>query len=66
MTSRYFQNFAALTFEYLQTYLWVLNNEEEFERAFQLGATGVMTDFPTKLKDYLQKHPEFQANGSDN
>ncbi|XP_076472922.1 lysophospholipase D GDPD1-like [Babylonia areolata] len=37
----------------IQTYMWVLNSEEEFERAFRLGATGVMTDFPTMLKDYL-------------
>ncbi|KAK7483714.1 hypothetical protein BaRGS_00025035 [Batillaria attramentaria] len=42
----------------IQTYLWVLNSEEEFERAFRIGATGVMTDFPTMLRDYLdQKHP---------
>ena len=41
-----------------QTYLWVLNSEDEFERAFKLGATGVMTDFPTMLRDYLdQKEP---------
>lgn len=39
----------------IQTYLWVLNSEEEFDRAFRLGATGVMTDFPTMLKDYLDK-----------
>ncbi|XP_013392157.2 lysophospholipase D GDPD1 [Lingula anatina] len=38
----------------IQTYIWVLNEEDEFEKAFQLGATGVMTDFPTKLKQYLE------------
>lgn len=44
-----------------QTYLWVLNSEEEFERAFKLGSTGVMTDFPTLLREYIDKnHPEFQ------
>ncbi|XP_033748617.1 lysophospholipase D GDPD1-like [Pecten maximus] len=45
----------------IQTYLWVLNSEEEFERAFKLGSTGVMTDFPTLLKDFLDKnYPELQ------
>ncbi|OWF35612.1 Glycerophosphodiester phosphodiesterase domain-containing protein 1 [Mizuhopecten yessoensis] len=45
----------------IQTYLWVLNSEEEFERAFKLGSTGVMTDFPTLLKDFLDKsHPELK------
>ncbi|TRY74731.1 hypothetical protein TCAL_01603 [Tigriopus californicus] len=34
----------------IQTYIWVLNNEEEFERAFLCGATGIMTDYPSKLK----------------
>lgn len=40
----------------IQTYLWVLNTEEDFERAFRLGATGVMTDFPTRLKDFLRRN----------
>lgn len=44
----------------VQTYLWVLNNEDEFDRAFkQLGVTGVMTDYPTKLQEYLRNNPEF-------
>ncbi|KAK3084079.1 hypothetical protein FSP39_007822 [Pinctada imbricata] len=30
----------------VETYLWVLNEDDEFERAFKLGAHGVMTDFP--------------------
>lgn len=37
-----------------QVYIWVLNEEQEYKRAFDLGATGVMTDYPTKLKDFLQ------------
>lgn len=35
-------------------YFWVLNTEEEFRQAFELGATGVMTDYPTKLKKFLE------------
>lgn len=37
------------------TYLWVLNNEEQFERAFNLGAQGVMTDYPSKLQEFIHK-----------
>lgn len=36
-----------------QVYIWVLNEEQEYKRAFDLGATGVMTDYPTKLKNFL-------------
>ncbi|GAV05464.1 hypothetical protein RvY_15595-2 [Ramazzottius varieornatus] len=39
-------------------FLWVLNNEAEFDRAIALGANGIMTDFPTALRTYLDKHPE--------
>ncbi|XP_053375466.1 lysophospholipase D GDPD1-like [Mercenaria mercenaria] len=42
----------------IQTYLWVLNEEDDWGRAFKLGATGVMTDFPSKLAEYIRKHPE--------
>lgn len=36
-------------------YLWVLNDEKHFERAFSLGAHGVMTDYPSKLRTYLER-----------
>ena len=37
-----------------QTYLWVLNEDEEFTRAFEhLGVAGVMTDYPSKLTEFL-------------
>uniref|UniRef100_A0A8C6U3H5 Glycerophosphodiester phosphodiesterase domain containing 1 n=1 Tax=Neogobius melanostomus TaxID=47308 RepID=A0A8C6U3H5_9GOBI len=39
-----------------QVYIWVLNDEEDFQRAFDLGATGVMTDFPTRLRDFMDKN----------
>ncbi|XP_049582783.1 lysophospholipase D GDPD1 [Syngnathus scovelli] len=48
--------FKHLTARGIQVYVWVLNDEEDFQRAFDLGATGVMTDFPTKLKDYLDQN----------
>ncbi|KAL6448048.1 hypothetical protein ACFW04_000234 [Cataglyphis niger] len=40
----------------IHVYFWVLNKDEEFEKAFELGATGVMTDYPTKLKSFLKNH----------
>lgn len=41
---------------WFQVYIWVLNDEEDFQRAFDLGATGVMTDFPTRLKDFMDRN----------
>eukprot|EP00455_Lapot_gusevi_P023417 TRINITY_DN2434_c0_g1_i4.p1 TRINITY_DN2434_c0_g1~~TRINITY_DN2434_c0_g1_i4.p1 ORF type:complete len:341 (-),score=92.44 TRINITY_DN2434_c0_g1_i4:90-1112(-) len=32
---------------------WVLNHPEDFHDAFELGADGVMTDYPTRLTRYL-------------
>lgn len=41
---------------WLQVYVWVLNDEDDFKRAFDLGATGVMTDFPTRLKNFIENN----------
>ncbi|XP_038670557.1 lysophospholipase D GDPD1 [Scyliorhinus canicula] len=41
----------------IQVYIWVLNDKEDFERAFKLGATGVMTDYPIQLKEFLEHYP---------
>lgn len=38
-----------------QTYLWVLNREKDFERAYQLGAAGVMSDRIQLLRNFLDK-----------
>ncbi|MBN3308999.1 lysophospholipase D GDPD1 [Amia ocellicauda] len=48
--------FDHLTARGIQVYVWVLNDEEDFQRAFALGATGVMTDYPTKLKEFIEKN----------
>ena len=41
----------------IPVYVWVLNNDQEFQYAFQkLGATGVMTDYPTLLQKYLESN----------
>lgn len=41
----------------LQVQLFVCNEESDMEAAFTVGATGVMTDYPTLLTNYIQKHP---------
>lgn len=48
--------FKHLTARGIQVYIWVLNDEEDFRRAFDLGATGIMTDFPTRLRDFMDKN----------
>ncbi|XP_012691699.1 lysophospholipase D GDPD1 [Clupea harengus] len=48
--------FDHLTARGIQVYIWVLNDEEDFKRAFDLGATGIMTDYPTKLKEFMEKN----------
>jgi len=40
----------------VQTYLWVLNDDDEFGRALRYGASGIMTDFPSRLSQYLNNH----------
>ncbi|ETE58846.1 Glycerophosphodiester phosphodiesterase domain-containing protein 1 [Ophiophagus hannah] len=40
-----------------EIYIWVLNEDQEYKRAFDLGATGVMTDYPTRLKEFLHNYP---------
>lgn len=40
-----------------QVQLIVCNEESDMEAAFAVGATGVMSDYPTLLSNYLKKHP---------
>eukprot|EP00918_Siedleckia_nematoides_P036108 GHVU01078506.1.p1 GENE.GHVU01078506.1~~GHVU01078506.1.p1 ORF type:complete len:256 (+),score=32.87 GHVU01078506.1:806-1573(+) len=40
----------------IATYAWVLNEPEEFERADKLGVDGIMTDFPSTLRRYIDKN----------
>ena len=47
--------FEHLSQRGILTYVWVLNDEEDFDKAFMLNVTGVMTDYPSLLTDYLKK-----------
>nr|XP_031288811.1 lysophospholipase D GDPD3 isoform X2 [Camelus dromedarius] len=40
----------------VQVIFWCLNEESDFKAAFDLGATGVITDYPTALRRYLDNH----------
>ena len=40
-----------------QVQLFVCNEDSDIEAAFAVGATGVMTDYPSLLSDWLRKHP---------
>ncbi|TNN14980.1 Lysophospholipase D GDPD1 isoform 1 [Schistosoma japonicum] len=71
---RFLPNVALLFSEYLLSsplfikhlrkrgipvFFWVCNNEDDMLKAFELGASGVMTDYPKQLAEFLKKHPEF-------
>ena len=43
-------------------YVWVLNSEAEYEKAFRSGVTGVMTDYPAKLRSFLDANPALQPS----
>ncbi|XP_073504862.1 lysophospholipase D GDPD1-like isoform X1 [Phyllobates terribilis] len=45
----------------IQVYLWVLNQDSDFRRAFDCGVTGVMTDYPSKLRTFLQEYEGEQS-----
>ncbi|XP_014827991.1 PREDICTED: glycerophosphodiester phosphodiesterase domain-containing protein 3-like isoform X1 [Poecilia mexicana] len=40
----------------IQVHLFVCNKNEDIKAAFDLGATGVMTDYPTLLSTYVRTH----------
>ena len=44
------------------TNLWVLNNENDFKRAFDVGVQGVMTDYPSKLRVFLEENPHYKQS----
>ena len=44
-------------FPKFQVHLFVCNEERDMETALTLGATGVMSDYPTRLTDYLSQLP---------
>ncbi|KAK5619365.1 hypothetical protein CRENBAI_011916 [Crenichthys baileyi] len=48
--------FKHLAARGIQVHLFVCNKDEDIKTAFELGATGVMTDYPTLLTSYIRRH----------
>ncbi|XP_076120908.1 lysophospholipase D GDPD1 [Alosa pseudoharengus] len=42
----------------IEVHLFVCNEESDIDAAFSLGATAVMTDYPSLLSDWLRRHPQ--------
>ena len=42
----------------IMTYFWVANYEGDFQRAYNYGASGIMTDNPPLLNKYLLQQKE--------
>ncbi|XP_063074053.1 lysophospholipase D GDPD3-like [Engraulis encrasicolus] len=42
----------------MQVHLFVCNEDSDIQAAFDAGATGVMSDYPTLLSDWLRRHPD--------
>ncbi|XP_040917902.1 lysophospholipase D GDPD3a [Toxotes jaculatrix] len=48
--------FRHLAARGIQVHLFVCNEDEDIKAAFDVGATGVMSDYPTVLSNYLRRH----------
>lgn len=48
--------FKHLAARGIQVHLFVCNRNQDIKAAFDLGATGVMTDYPTLLSDYISTY----------
>ncbi|TKS91784.1 Glycerophosphodiester phosphodiesterase domain-containing protein 1 [Collichthys lucidus] len=48
--------FKHLAARGIQVHLFVCNEDEDIKAAIEVGATGVMTDYPTLLSNYLRSH----------
>ena len=47
--------FSHLEKRGISTLVWTYNEEKEFEEAFGAGVTGVMTDYPSRLRKFLDE-----------
>ncbi|XP_032443978.1 lysophospholipase D GDPD3a isoform X1 [Xiphophorus hellerii] len=58
--------FKHLSDRGIQVHLFVCNKNEDIKAAFDLGATGVMTDYPTLLSTYVKTHMGVDDPNSSN
>ncbi|THD21160.1 Glycerophosphodiester phosphodiesterase domain-containing protein 1 [Fasciola hepatica] len=50
--------FRQLRLRGIPVFIWVVNTDCEYQTAFIMGADGVMTDYPTRLRAFLDAHPD--------
>ena len=50
--------FSHLEKRGVSTVVWTYNSDDEYDEAFDAGVTGVMTDFPSRLRQYLDAKDE--------
>eukprot|EP00117_Sycon_ciliatum_P029492 scpid84036/ scgid23472/ Glycerophosphodiester phosphodiesterase domain-containing protein 1; Glycerophosphodiester phosphodiesterase 4 len=43
----------------IETYVFVVNDEDSWRKVYDLGVTGVHTDYPTKLRQFLDANPQY-------
>ncbi|XP_025049741.1 glycogen synthase kinase-3 alpha-like, partial [Alligator sinensis] len=55
--------FKQLQDKGVKVIMWVLNEDQDFAEAFSYGVDGVMTDYPTRLRRYLDQHPAHERPG---
>ena len=53
--------FSHLEKRGISTLVWTYNEEKEFEEAFGAGVTGVMTDYPSRLRKFLDEKDAAEA-----
>nr|XP_040045829.1 lysophospholipase D GDPD3a isoform X1 [Gasterosteus aculeatus aculeatus] len=53
--------FKHLSARGIQVHLFVCNKDDDIKAAFEVGATGVMSDYPTLLSSYLCRNPRPRA-----
>ena len=50
MQKAYFEHLEARG---IPAWVWIINCEKHFDEALDYGIKGIFTDYPTKLKQYL-------------
>ncbi|XP_068193232.1 lysophospholipase D GDPD3a [Antennarius striatus] len=61
MRKRLFNHLAARG---IQVHLFVCNEDEDIKSALEVGATGVMSDYPSLLSSYFYRHRNLTSNTS--
>ena len=44
----------------IYVYYWVLNTDDEFRQAIDIGINGIITDYPTRLINFVENNPDYK------